>query len=114
MKNKLKRSTLLALSLFLFFGISKNDVQAEANTNENNVITSEDTTRPYKIWVTAERSFSGYPPLTIQHQIRTYGAIYKGTLSLQTGFHGAGLAKYAGYVYNTNNNYRPLKIEQTK
>lgn len=117
MKNQIKSLIILSLSVFLFFSISNENVQAQSTVenNQQDLITpNENTMRPYKIWVTAERSFTGSPPLTIQHQVSSYGAIYRGTLSLQKGYYVGGWYRYAGYVYNTNNNYRPLIIEQTK
>lgn len=68
----------------------------------------ENTTRPTRFWTEAERPQSANPSLTIEHTTTHYGAVYTGTLSLQEGYH-YGTLVYEGYVYNTNNDVRPLR-----
>lgn len=66
--------------------------------------------RPYKYWISFSRPYGG---VTIQYSefSTNYGAVYSGTLSLKAGNYQSGVVIYQGYLYNTNNNYRPLREE---
>lgn len=115
MKNTIKKAVLITLTISTFLIFFNDNVLAnELNEEEIVTKTSEDTTRPRKIWITTKKYFSGNPPTTVQHQVNAHGAIYKGTLSLRYDKDSSNWHEYYGYVYNTNNNYIPLREEALK
>lgn len=109
----MKKINYLFMLSLAFTSISFATPQNIKAADKVDIVIQSTPTRPSKIWVTAEREYSNTPKVTIQHQVNSYGTIYKGPLSLKKGYYNGGIAKYEGYVYDTSVGVWPTK-DKTK